>query len=120
MLGGTMLACWKGALVWCVCLEEYLFSGTKLTVLLGVLSFLGTTTILWHHLVGLPLGTRSMTPIASSRSNCFFTAACQCSGMGMGEWDATGTASSCRCMWTGAPCMLGSGWHSHAQKALAA
>ena len=41
-----MLAWWKGDIVWCVCLFEYLFSGTKFTILLGVLSFFGSITIL--------------------------------------------------------------------------
>ena len=89
-----MLAWWNGDMVWWVCLELYLFSGTKLTVLRGVLSFLGTQTILWHHVVGLPLGTLSITPMASSLSSPAFTSLCQCNGIGMGEWLATGTASS--------------------------
>merc|ERR1712218_403968 len=103
-----MLAWWKGDIVWCVCLFEYLFNGTKFTVLLGVLSFLGRITILWHHPVGLPGGTRSITPIASSRSSCAFTAFCQWRGMGIGECDATGFAPSSLWIWTGGPCIAGS------------
>ena len=47
-----------------VFLVLYYFSGWKFTV--GLLSFLGTTTILWHQVVGVPNGTFSMTPITSS------------------------------------------------------
>ena len=80
--------------MWCVSLELYWFKSTKFTVLLGVLSFLATQTILWHHVVGVPLGTFSMTPMASSLSRPALTSLCQWIRIGMGLWLAMGLTPS--------------------------
>ena len=60
------------------------FSFWKSTVLRGVPSFLGTTTIRAHQIVGVDEGTRSIIPKAISFSRSFFTASSQYSGVGMG------------------------------------
>ena len=99
----------KGGWQW-GCLELNWLSSWKLTVQRGVLSILGTTTILWHHVVGVPGGTRSINQIASSLSKPTFTVLYQWTGTGIGEWLATSFIPSQIWIFKGGPCMHSCEW----------
>ena len=67
------------------------------------------TTILWHHVIGRPIGTASSTPSLISWSIPAFTAFRQCMGTGMEVCTATGSASVSIMSLMGGPCIIGSG-----------
>ena len=62
-------------------------------VLLGVPSFFGVITILVHHVSGVPIGTLSRTPLATSASRLAFTSFLKWRGTGDGFVTHTGVAS---------------------------
>ena len=87
--------------------------GDRSTVLLGLPSFFRVTTILKHHSVGCPYGTRSRTPRATSRFNSSKTCSCQWSGTGAGLQRLTGTALGSMWNLTGGPFISGKGLCGH-------
>ena len=71
--------------------------------------FFGQTTILWHHVTGFPMGTRSSTPSLTSLSRPAFTSSCQCRGTGIGLWWVAGLADGSIISRNGCPDMSGRG-----------
>ena len=60
--------------------------------------FFGTTTILWHHVTGVPTGTGSMTPRSTSCCRPAYTSSRQWTGIGIGLCLAKGVATQeCCC-----------------------
>lgn len=76
---------------------------------LGVPSFFAAMTMRWHQVTGVPI---AMTPSWMSLSNPALTASLQWMGMSLGEWMATGVASSLMSNLMGGPDIMGSGWCS--------
>ena len=65
---GLLRVVWDGAClvewdcVWWFSCVACKLRAWKSTVLLGLLFFFGQTTIRWHQVTGLPIGTGSVTP----------------------------------------------------------
>ena len=76
MPAGTTKAWLKGDGVWWVSWNVAAFKCCRSTVLRGVPSFLDTTTIFAHHIVGVPGGTGSIMPKRISWSKSVWTCFC--------------------------------------------
>ena len=70
-------------------------------------------TILWHQVTGVPKGTFSNTPRATSLSRPRLTSSCQCTGTGNGLWQGLGFALGSIERAKGGPVIIGRVWCSH-------
>ena len=70
-------------------------------------------TILWHQVTGVPKGTFSNTPRATSLSRPRLTSSCQCTGTGIGLWQGLGVALGSIERAKGGLVIIGRVWCSH-------
>ena len=99
---------WEG--VWWVSLLVAAFNFCRSTVLLGDPSFFGATTILEHQTIGVPVGTGSMMPNATSRSRSCFTLFFQWCGTGISVCTADGFAPWVNVISSGLAAIICNGW----------
>ena len=87
--------------------------GWKSIILQGLPFFFAHKTIRWHHVMGSPMGTTSMTPRQTSLSRSALISFCQWISTGIGKWYAVGLAAGSIINFMGGPSIMGSGWCSH-------
>ena len=90
VFGGIPLAVWKGEFPWLGSRKQWAFNCWRSTVLRGRPSFLRTTTIRAHQVVGSLRGTLSNIPFSTSLSIEFLTASAQFSATVAGQYAGFG------------------------------
>ena len=115
---GTTDTWLNGEGVWWVSLLVTVFNFCRSTVLLGDPSFFGATTIFEHQTVGVPVGTCSMMPNATSQSRSCFTLFFQWCGTGIGVCTTDGFALWVNVISSGLPVIICNGWCGQVLNAL--